>query len=271
MNSKQKLIVGIGCFGIGFFFLWIWISQQKSNAFAAEEKRGELLVQVLAAANSVPLQNQLEPLVNLNGLDKVAGVVEAVVTDPQGKILVPLARFGEQVSHTDDIQFEQPILGLNKELLGKAIILFKPFIPNFYSLWFLFFTPVILGAGFYYFWRYRNRNKKTQAVSSPSSDDFYPWLSVAGQLLQATLYVFDEEGNILNASGLNHPKHLLDLFPEANLAQEILNVFHDLKATNDKNIVWTHFDKIKIGSWSLENETKRYLLACDGLPPSMGN
>lgn len=263
MKPKSAAFLVI-CLVLWSFSIWVWIYQQKIMVFEEEKNKAELLAEDLASVNAVPLQNQLEPLVTLNGLDRVPGVMGALVTDAQGKILAPINRFGEQSALGNQplsIRIEKAILGLNKEILGNAVIVYHPRTPNFYSLWFIFFAPILLAAGLYYFQRRRLDNSRTAAEGTAPLDNSWPWISVLSRFLNEDLFVFDEQGNILASSDYEQPKHLLDLFPQTDRAQKILNLLQDLKDNNENLMESPELGKLQIGSWRSDNGTKRFLLA----------
>ncbi|MBI5299974.1 MAG: hypothetical protein HY877_06775 [Deltaproteobacteria bacterium] len=264
MKLRNLLLISLGI--IWLFFAWLWIDQTKKDFLRKEIARGESYVTTLAASNRTPLQNQLEPLVGLGDLLQQQGVVEAMVSDFQGKVLVPLQHFGEKDIFSQkkggDLVFKKEILGLNQENLGTALLLFHPDVPNFYGLQFLFLSPVLGVIGFYlYFSLRRKKEPASKSLPKPICQHSLDWIPLLHRWVGEEVYMFDEEGNVLACSSETNKTHLLDLFPEPGEAQNILTLFQ--KTKEDGNSV-THFDgeKIRMGSWREKDGTKRFLLAC---------
>ncbi|OGQ46459.1 MAG: hypothetical protein A3H42_00160 [Deltaproteobacteria bacterium RIFCSPLOWO2_02_FULL_46_8] len=251
---------------VWLFLAWLWIDQTKKDCLRKEIARGEAYAMTLAASNRTPLQNQLEPLVSLGDLLQQQGVVEAIISDFQGKVLVPLQHFGEKdiflQKKVGDLVFKKEIVGLNQENLGTAHLLFHPDAPSFYGLQSLFLSPVLGVIVFcLYFSLHRKEESASKPLPEPICQPSLDWIPLLRQWVGKEVYLFDEEGNLLACSSDTNKAHLLDLFPEPKEAQNILTLFQKIK--EDENSV-THLDgeKIRMGSWREKDGTKRFLLAC---------
>ena len=223
------------------FFIWLSIYQSCSAALQIEKDRGLMLAKTVAAVNRDALQNRLDFLIRLDEVTASKGVKKVFVLDDRQKVLAPVSDFGRPWSlrHSGEsrnpVLFNwipafagmtnrseslsiTPILGQNEEKLGSAVVLFEPQIPKFYLLWAAFFAPLLFSSGLF-LWRILPRRKN---VESPKEKESFEWLSLMGEMMQKKIYCFDASGSLLASSNGNQHRHILDLFPDASIAQKIL-------------------------------------------------
>lgn len=259
---KKRDILWIFPSIVWLFCGWLWIRNVQTGLLLREKERGTLLAETLAAMNSAPLQNRLEPLAGFGGVTSHRGVLEAVLSDFHGKILLPLRRFGERGAllpqNRGELLFEKEILGLGQEPLGKASLLFHPEIPPFLFLKFLFLAPLAAVGGFYLYPRFFRKKQKENPAPPPVpvSQNWFPLLL---QWTGARLYLADEEGRLLAGNVPEKEGHLLDLFLEPAEAQEVMALFQRAK---EREGAVLHSEKMNIGSWREKDGTRYFLLAC---------
>ncbi|OGQ04903.1 MAG: hypothetical protein A2W61_07720 [Deltaproteobacteria bacterium RIFCSPLOWO2_01_44_7] len=260
----NKIYLFFGCYMLlSAFCLWSWAYSQRNEELEKERQRGERIAELLASQNSIALQTRFESMLSLNGVDQSPGVVKAFITDHQGNILVPLAHYGEKFLSAENkktLLIRNPILGPNKEFLGEAILLFSPVKPNFYSLWVLFLIPLFLLSALYLLWEKKIKTKEISPTVCAQTSS-YSWLPVLASWLKSSLYIFDEEGNIVAASTPTTPSHLLDLFPQTLQAQKVLSLVQRLKLSGTQTTLEQGVDEILIGSLDANDGKKHYLLA----------
>ncbi|MDO8526782.1 MAG: hypothetical protein Q7T03_03735 [Deltaproteobacteria bacterium] len=242
------------------FLLWCWTYNQKMEALKKEIHRGELLTEVLTASNIFPLEHQSESLLTLAGVDQRHGVRQVFVVDAQGKIVLPLEKYGEKIgsgvrNESSVMKIEKPIVGANGQVFGKAVILFEPEESQFYLFWLLLLFPPVLAAGLHHLKQKQKRETKKPVDVLPEA---YPWLPVFAHGMGAPIFVFDEEGHILGSSEPEKPKHILDLFMEAEKAQRVLGWVHELKSDGEKGASLLDNDGLRVGMWRQGDAKKNH-------------
>ena len=243
------------CFVVVWSFLvWLSIYFQKAQAYQNELAKGQALAQVLAATNIYPLQNQMEPLVSATAVLREPGVADAFIEDREGKPITPphvsglkahfVGETGGGVTRQKDlskdfqlVRMEQPILGMQNENLGKAVLFYRPTTPHYYWIWFFALAPIALSGFLFY------KKSRTPAIAQEKKGESYPWLPAVENFVGRKLYIFDAGGNIAASSAIPKPQHILDLFQKTDEAQEIL------KHLDEERFVWRN-----------ENDEKRFLL-----------
>ncbi|MDP2600319.1 MAG: hypothetical protein Q8P84_06260 [Deltaproteobacteria bacterium] len=217
------------------FLIWFSLYHVRLNAFQMEQDRGLMLAKTVAAVNRDALQNRLDFLIRLDEVAGAKGIKKVFVLDDQEKVLAPVSDFGRPwsirhsgprfvipakagMTNTSESLSVIPILGQNEEKLGTAVVLFEPQIPKFYLLWAAFFVPLLFSSGVF-LWRVLPRRKN---VETPKEQESFEWLSLMGGMMQKKVYCFDASGSLLASSNGNTYRHILDLFPDATVAQQIL-------------------------------------------------
>ncbi len=236
----MKKILPILFFLVWGFSIWTWIYFEQSQTRTQTLAKAELLAEVLAASNASAMQNQLEPFVSATSVSQEPDVMDAFVIDIEGH---PITHQKNLDFGTNVVRIEKSIIGFQKEMLGKAVILYRLEIPYYISLWLLFYVPPVIAGASWFFCR--RRLKKLAALNPPiEKEETYPWLSGVEKILAKKVYLLNARGNILAASTPSKARHLLDLFDDPSQAQEILK----------------QLDQKTLENWREDDGEERFLL-----------
>lgn len=104
LELTERVAILIGVAGLLLFILGPFaLLYRKTNLITYEAtQRGETLVHLLAAQNQAAFNDQESVLYNVDFVAQERGVKDAVVTDLQGVILFPVARFGKSLDSIKD-------------------------------------------------------------------------------------------------------------------------------------------------------------------------